>query len=34
MTNDTEIGVYTDLLGSSPNIVEFEFSYHDVATFN
>ena len=22
------------IVGSSPNSVEFEFSYHDVATFN
>ena len=27
-------GGQAQLLGSSPNIVEFEFSYHDVPTFN
>ena len=30
-TFDTQV---SEVFGSSPNIVEFEFSYHNVATFN
>ena len=33
-THPLNLGCGCSMVGSSPNIVEFEFSYHDVPTFN